>query len=71
VTTFGSKRFGRSDYEDSESAPSDEEERRAHDEVWFTPAPQRKGELKIGEPGNIIEKVGPSQKIKLIHNFFI
>jgi hypothetical protein len=63
VTTFGSKRFGRSDYEDSESAPSDEEERRAHDEVWFTPAPQRKGD--------IIEKVGPSQKIKLIHNFFI
>ncbi|KAG0621214.1 hypothetical protein M758_3G002600 [Ceratodon purpureus] len=57
VTTFGSKRFGRSDYEDSESAPSDEEERRADDEVWFTPGPQKRGDLKIGEPGNIIEKI--------------
>lgn len=58
VTTFGSKKFGRCDYEDSESAPSDEEERAADEEAWFNPDPQRKeGNDKIGQPANIIEKV--------------
>lgn len=63
VTTYGSKKFGRCDYEDSESAPSDEEERRGDDEVWFTPGPQRKGDIKIGQPGKIIEKARNMRKL--------
>lgn len=58
VTTFGSKMYGRCDYEDSESAPSDEEERTADDELWFNPEPVKKEyNDKIGLPRNIIEKV--------------
>nr|XP_024383322.1 WD repeat-containing protein on Y chromosome-like isoform X4 [Physcomitrium patens] len=58
VTTFGSKMYGRCDYEDSESAPSDEEERTADDELWFNPEPVKKEyNDKIGLPRNIIEKI--------------
>lgn len=50
--------YGRCDYEDSESAPSDEEERTADDELWFNPEPVKKEyNDKIGLPRNIIEKI--------------
>lgn len=59
VTTFGSKKFGRCEFEDSESdsGHSSEEERDADADIMFRPDDPKKGEWEIGLPGNIIEKV--------------
>jgi hypothetical protein len=58
VTTFGSKKFGRCEFEDSESERSDEEERSADDDIMFRPANRVEAGLDtVGRPSNIIEKV--------------
>ncbi|CAM6069836.1 unnamed protein product [Sphagnum tenellum] len=58
VTTFGSKKFGRCEFEDSESERSDEEERSADDDIMFRPANRVEAGLDtVGRPSNIIEKI--------------